>query len=80
MTEADHAAWTPDQVKPYVARAIEVFGFERCMFGSDWTVSELSHAYPDWVGIVDAVVAGASEAERRALWRDTAIRAYRLDG
>lgn len=78
ITEADHACWTPEEVTPYVARAIEVFGFERCLFGSDWTVSELTHAYPDWVAILDRIVAGASEAERRALYRDTAIRAYRL--
>lgn len=78
ITEADHARWTPEDVTPYVARAIEVFGFERCLFGSDWTVSELTHAYPDGVAILDRIVAGASEAERRALYRDTAIRAYRL--
>ena len=78
VTEADHAYWTADQVKPYVARAIEVFGFERCMYGSDWTVSELTHAYPDWVAILDEVVAGASLDERRALYRETAIRTYRL--
>ncbi len=78
VTEADHAAWTPEQVKPYVARAIEVFGFERCMFGSDWTVSELTHRYPDWVAIVDDVVSGASLDERRGLYCDTASRVYRL--
>jgi L-fuconolactonase len=49
------------------------------MFGSDWTVSELTHRYPDWPALVDEVVAGSSEAERRALYRDTAIRVYRLD-
>lgn len=78
VTEADHANWTAEQVKPYVARAIEVFGFERCMYGSDWTVSEQTHAYPDWVAILDEVVAGASEGERQALYRETAIRTYRL--
>ncbi len=78
ITEADHAGWTRADVTPYVARAIEVFGFERCMYGSDWTVSELTHRYPDWVAILDEIVAGASLAERRALWRDTSIRTYRL--
>ena len=48
------------------------------MYGSDWTVSELTHAYPVWVEILDDVVAGASETERRKLYRDTAIRVYRL--
>jgi L-fuconolactonase len=78
ITEADHQKWTPDQVKPYVAHVVESFGFDRVMFGSDWTVSELSHAYPKWVEIVDDVVRGASEGEIRKLYRETAIRTYRL--
>jgi L-fuconolactonase len=78
ITEADHQKWTVDQVKPYVAHVIESFGFDRVMFGSDWTVSELSHAYPEWVDIVDDVVSGASDHELRKLYRETAIRTYRL--
>jgi L-fuconolactonase len=78
ITEADHQSWTADQVKPYVAHVIEEFGFERVMFGSDWSVSELTHRYPTWVEIVDEIVAGASESEVRQLYRDTAIRTYRL--
>jgi L-fuconolactonase len=78
ITEADHAAWTADEVKPYVARALEAFGYARCMYGSDWTVSELTHPYPAWVALLDEITAGAGEADRRAFWRDTAIRTYRL--
>ncbi len=78
ITEADHAAWTPAQVKPYIAHAIDCFGFDRCMYGSDWTVSEQTHRYPTWVQIIDEVIAGASLGERRNLYRDTAARIYRL--
>jgi L-fuconolactonase len=78
ITEADHQKWTVDQVKPYVAHVIESFGFDRVMYGSDWTVSELTHAYPKWVEIVDDVVNGASDRELRKLYRETAIRTYRL--
>ena len=78
ITEADHGAWTREQVKPYVAHAIDCFGFDRVMYGSDWTVSELTHDYPTWVEILDEVVAGASGTERRKLYRDNAIRIYRL--
>ena len=78
ITEADHAHWTSDQVKPYVAHAIECFGFERSMFGSDWTVAELTHRYPVWVEMVDEVIHGSTQAEQRALYRDTAIRTYGL--
>jgi L-fuconolactonase len=78
ITEADHLKWTPDQVKPYVAHVIDSFGFNRVMYGSDWTVSELSHTYPAWVGILDEVASGASDEELRNLYRNTAIRTYRL--
>jgi L-fuconolactonase len=78
VTEADHKAWTYDQVAPYVVHSIETFGFDRVAFGGDWPVSELACRYADWVGVVDRVVSGASEAEKRKLYRDNAIRFYRL--
>jgi L-fuconolactonase len=78
-TEADHKNWTREQLKPYIAHAIETFGFERVMYGGDWHVSELAGTYPQWVEIVDWVIEGATPAEKRKLFRDNAIRVYRLD-
>jgi L-fuconolactonase len=78
ITEADHTHWTKDELKPFLATVIEAFGFDRLMFGSDWTVSRLTHAYPVFVEILDEVLAGAAEAERRQFYRDTAMRVYRL--
>lgn len=77
-TEADHKSWTREQLRPYIAHAIESFGFDRVMYGGDWHVLELAGTYPQWVGIVDWVIAGASAEEQRKLYRDNAIRAYRL--
>ena len=78
VTEADRKTWTYDQVAPYVAHAIECFGFDRVAFGGDWPVMELATRYPDWVALVDRVTAGAPEADLRKLYRDTAIGFYRL--
>lgn len=78
ITEADHASWTPAVVAPYVSHVVESFGFGRVMFGSDWTVSELTHRYPDWVAILDGIVGQASETEQRGFWKETAIRTYGL--
>ena len=80
ITEADHATWTPAQVVPYVEHVLACFGFGRVMYGSDWTVAELTHRYPTWVALLDQIVAGASTTERRALYRGTAARIYRLAG
>jgi L-fuconolactonase len=78
-TEADHRNWTREQLRPYVAHAIEAFGFDRSMYGGDWHVSELALPYPEWVDIVDWVIEGSSADEKRKLFRDNAIRFYRLD-
>jgi L-fuconolactonase len=78
ITEADHVQWTREEVRPYVAHAVESFGSDRVMFGSDWPVSELTHRYSAWVEMIDEVMAGSSEVDVRKLHRDNAIRAYRL--
>jgi L-fuconolactonase len=78
-TEADHKNWTREQLKPYIAYTIDTFGFDRVMYGGDWHVLELAGTYPDWVDIVDWVVEGATAEEKRKLFRDNAIRFYRLD-
>jgi L-fuconolactonase len=78
ITEADHARWTKADIMPYAAHVIDCFGFERCLYGSDWSVSSLTHAYPAWVAILDEVIAGASLDEQRQLFRETALRVYRL--
>ena len=78
-TEADHKHWTREQLKPYIAHAIECFGFDRAFFGGDWHVMELAIRYPEWVAIVDWVTEGASAEEKRKLFHDNAARFYRLD-
>lgn len=78
-TEADHQNWTREQIRPYIEHVIETFGFDRIMYGGDWHVLELAGPYPDWVDIVDEITRGASEAERRKLFRDNAIGFYQLD-
>ena len=77
-TEADHKNWTREQLRPYIAHAIESFGFDRIMFGGDWHVSELATTYPEWVEIVDRVTDGCTREEKRKLFRDNAIAFYRL--
>ena len=44
-TEADHANWTTDDVRPYVAHALAEFGEDRVLFGGDWPVVRLASSY-----------------------------------
>ena len=77
-TEADHKTWTREELRPYIAHAIETFGFDRVMYGSDWHVMELAGTYPQWVEILEWVVEGCTAEEKRKLFRDNAMSFYRL--
>ena len=79
ITEADRQNWIPAQLRLDIDHALERFGFDRVMFGSDWPVSEQTHRYGTWVEVVDRAVEDAPEDERRKLFRDNAIAVYRLD-
>lgn len=37
--------WTADDVRPYIAHALELFGAGRCFCGGDWPVSLLAGSY-----------------------------------
>jgi L-fuconolactonase len=78
ITEADHTAWTPEQVKPYVAHAVNAFGFERVMFGGDWPVLTLASNYAAWVALVDDAVATAKPSDKRKLFNENAKLFYRV--
>ena len=42
VTEADHANWSVDDLKPYVSHVLDQFGIDRLMWGSDWPVCLLA--------------------------------------
>ena len=78
-TEADHANWTREQLRPYIDHAIESFGFNRIMYGGDWPVAELAGTYTDWLAVLDWATSGCTAEEKRKLFRDNGIRVYRLN-
>jgi L-fuconolactonase len=79
ITEADWAAWTPADLRPFVDSVLAWFGPERTMFGSDWPVCLLAGAYLDVIDTLTDAVAALSETESDALFGGTARVAYRLD-
>jgi len=78
VTEANHQRWTRDDLAPYVAHALTVFGEDRVLFGGDWPVVLLAASYPRWVHTLDEVTDHLSMDARRRLWADNARRLYRL--
>jgi L-fuconolactonase len=79
VTEADWASWTPDGLKPYFDAALEAFGAERLLFGSDWPVLTVACSYAGWVETVDRWLAPLSCGERTAIEGGNALRIYKLE-
>ncbi|MFG1869384.1 amidohydrolase family protein [Micromonospora arborensis] len=79
VTEVGAPSWTTADVRPAVEHAIDVFGPNRLMFGSDWPVCLLATSYTRWVEALTDLLDPLSDDERAAIWGRTARRAYRLE-
>lgn len=78
VTEADRRSWQPGQLKPYIDAAVEAFGLERLMFGSDWPVSLLGVEYGEWIAVVREAFAGVDQASLERLMCTNAEAFYCL--
>lgn len=52
VTEADWNAWKPQHFAPYLETALECFGPDRLMIGSDWPVCTVAASYSQVMGLV----------------------------
>jgi L-fuconolactonase len=78
VTEAAWGDWTPDDLRPYVQHAVEWFGPDRCMFGTDWPVCLLAATYNRVIDALKEVLDEMDGATREAVFGGNAIRVYRL--
>lgn len=78
VTEANAETWTPEDLRPYVAHILDVFGQERVMFGSDWPVALLAaSSYGDVVNALRTVVGPLLSIDgHRKLFHDNGARFY----
>jgi L-fuconolactonase len=67
------AAWAQP-----VAFMVDTFGADRCMFASNFPIDKVSMPWATLYAAFAQTVADRREAERRALFGDTARRVYRL--
>ena len=63
---------------PYISECIELFGADRCMFESNFPVEKMGTGATVMWNAFKRIVAGASAAEKLALFNGTARRIYRL--
>ncbi|MEJ7138139.1 amidohydrolase family protein [Amphibiibacter pelophylacis] len=83
-TEATIAGDLPDSARSAMRRcwdiALDAFGAQRLMFGSDWPVLSLATSYADNLALFSDWTSRLSAAEQSALWQGTARRVYGLSG
>jgi L-fuconolactonase len=78
VTEADWSSWRPDELIGVLRRAIDWFGPDRCVFGSDWPLCLLAADYGAVLELVESAVSELAAGERAAVLGGNAMRIYGL--
>jgi len=79
VTEANSDSWRVDDLRPYVDCALESFGPDRMMFGSDYPVCLLAASYDSVLGGFLEILKDVSDADREKIFGNNAAKFYRLD-
>lgn len=79
VTEARWKDWRAEDFHPYLDVALDAFGPERLMIGSDWPVCTLSGEYESAMNIVMGYVERLTPAESAAILGGCCARVYGLD-
>ena len=79
ITEADFKSWTPEQIHPYMLLALEAFGPERCMYGSDWPVCLVAGTYTQVEELTTNFISSLSTTEQAAIMGQNAVDFYGLE-
>ena len=78
VTEADWEHWTAEDLKPYVHQAMEWFGEDRVLFGSDWPVCTLAAPYERVLGALRTSLGPINDTTSSKIFGRNAIDLYRL--
>lgn len=70
--------WISKDIQPCLEVALDSFGPDRLMVGSDWPVCTLAASYGQWFDLVADAVSALSKDEQNAVLSGTASRFYRL--
>ncbi len=70
--------WDAERVRKTALTAIDIFGVNRCMFGSNFPVEKLYVSYNTLYSSYFDIAAEFSESEQQDLLADTARRFYRI--
>lgn len=71
--------WRPDANRRVVRDVIEIFGVDRCMFGSNYPVDSLCASYQDIFDAFASFVSDLGAREQAQLFVENARRLYRIE-
>ena len=80
ISEAHWQDWQSAQLTPYLETALQLFGPERLMFGSDWPVCLLASEYADTCSLVDSALHRLSTSQQAAIRGGNACAIYGIKG
>ena len=79
VTEANWHSWQADDLRPFVDCALECFGVDRMIFGSDWPVCLLAATYDRVLDSCQEILQNLSDIDREKIFATNAAKFYRLD-
>lgn len=78
VTEADWQHWHHDDLLPYAQEALQSFGPQRLLYGSDWPVCELAATYEQVYRAAQNCLGTLTTHDFQAIFGGNAQRVYRL--
>ncbi|MFF4692966.1 amidohydrolase family protein [Streptomyces sp. NPDC001307] len=70
---------SPEVIVSLLREALEIFGPDRCLYGSDWPVMTQATQYATWLELVRTALAAFPGEAADAVLHANAVRTYRLD-
>ena len=78
VTEANWTSWQTDDLRPFVEFALESFGVDRLMFGSDYPVCLLASTYDRVLESFQEILTDLKNADRDKIFSRNAANFYRV--
>tara|TARA_B100000586_G_scaffold173143_1_gene126398 strand:+ start:2371 stop:3240 length:870 start_codon:yes stop_codon:yes gene_type:complete len=70
--------WDTSSIEPWVLSCIEIFGVDRCMFGTNWPVDSLYSSYKELIDSYKEIISKFSLSEQQKLFSKNAEKYYNL--
>jgi predicted TIM-barrel fold metal-dependent hydrolase len=71
-------AWKPEVVSPWIRTAVDMFGADRCLFGSNLPIEKLMCPLPQQVSIIETALADRGAATLDKIFVSNALRVYAI--